>query len=203
MKTIDEEFVSAFDYMILSGRAVVVPIFKGAYERDDSLFSITHGSIPGGWRGSTYRDYTIQWVKEVSAAIDYLETREDLDAGSVGYFGFSFGGFTAPIVLAVEPRIGAAVLNVGGLWNETRFQPEADAFNFVSRVRTPVLMINGEYDIVFPYETAQRPMFELLGTPDEDKRHYVSPSAHNVPEDEVIRETLNWFDRYLRVPDGG
>ena len=201
-KTIDEEWVSAFDYLVQDGRAVAIPIFKGAYERDDSLFSITHGSIPGGWTGNTYRDFVIQWVKDLSVSIDYLESREDIDAENVGYFGFSFGGQAAPIVLAVEPRIDAAVLNVGGLYG-TRYMPEIDPFNFVTRVRTPILMINGEYDIVFPYETAQRPMYELLGTDPEHKFHYTVPAAHNVPKIELITETLNWFDKYLGVPGGG
>ena len=50
----------------------------------------------------------------------------------------------------VESRINAAVLNVGGLDDTWGFQPEEDAFNFVTRVSTPVLMINGEFDIVAP-----------------------------------------------------
>ena len=141
-------------------------------------------------------------MKELSSSIDYIETREDINAENVGFFGFSFGGRIGPIPLAVEPRIGAAVFNVGGL-RQSRFLPEADPFNFVPRVRTPILMINGQYDIVFPYQTAQLPMFELLGTPQEDKQHYVSPAAHFVPVDEIIRETLNWFDKYLGVPGGG
>ncbi len=63
-------------------------------------------------------------------------------------------------------------------------------------------MINGRYDIVFPYETSQRPMFERLGTNSEHKFHYVSPAAHLVPQDELITHTLDWFDKYLGVPGG-
>ena len=202
MKTIDEEWVSAFDFMVQSGRAVAVPIFKGAYERDDSLFSIRHGTIPGGWVGATYRDYVIWWVNDLSTSIDYLRTRDDIDGERIGYYGFSFGGVTAAIALAVEPRIKVGVTNVGG-FDGTRFMPEIDPFNFVSRVTAPFLMINGEYDIVFPYETGQLPMYDLLGTPPEDKKHYTSAASHFVPQDEIIRETLDWLDKYLGVPGGG
>ena len=59
-------------------------------------------------------------------------------------------------------------------------------------------MLNGEYDIVFPLETSQKPMFELLGTDPEHKKHYVTSAGHLVPRDVLIRETLDWFDRYLR-----
>jgi dipeptidyl aminopeptidase/acylaminoacyl peptidase len=102
----------------------------------------------------------------------------------------------------VDPRFKAAVTNVGGL-DVTRWQPEADPLNFVSRVSQPFLMINGQFDIVFPYETAQLPMYRLLATPDGQKYHHVTPAAHSVPKIEVIKETLDWFDRYLGPTGGG
>jgi eukaryotic-like serine/threonine-protein kinase len=196
-RSIDEEWTRAFAFMVQAGRAVVVPIFKGAYGRDMP----PTGRYGGSYTSSAYRDATIQWMKDLSATVDYLETRADMEADKLGYYGFSHGGYMAPIVMAVESRVRASVTNVGGLHNE-RFFPEADPFNFLPRAHSPLLMINGRYDIVFPYETQQLPMFELLGTPQEDKRHYLSPAAHGVPMDEVIRETLNWFDKYLGVPGG-
>jgi hypothetical protein len=42
------------------------------------------------------------------------------------------------------------------------------------------------------------PLFKLLGTPAEHKRHVVFEGAGHVPPRiEVIRETLGWLDRYL------
>ena len=61
----------------------------------------------------------------------------------------------------------------------------------------PVLMLNGQYDFLFPYETAQKPFLELLGTPDEHKKLYVYEGGHSVPNTELIKETLAWLDRYL------
>ncbi len=180
------------------------PIFKGTFDRDDSTFSLTHDSIWGNSErssGTKWRDFQIKWVQELSRTIDYLETREDINSDGLGYYGFSWGGHTAPIVLTVEERFDAAVLNVGGLDDASQYLPEADTFNFVTRVRTPVLMLNGEYDIVFPLETSQKPMFELLGTDPEHKKHYVTPASHIVPRDILIRETLDWFDRYLAEKD--
>ena len=89
------------------------------------------------------------------------------------------------------------MLNVGGLDDTWGYQPEADGINFVTRVKVPVLMINGEFDTIYPYETSQKPMFDLLGTPAEHKKIHVTPAAHVVPRDELIRETLDWFDRYF------
>jgi len=194
-QSVDEEYLEAFDFLVRSGRVVAQPIFKGAFERDDATFSITHVALLANSGGTSYRDYQIKWMQELSRTIDYLETREDLDSNKLGYYGFSWGANSAPIVLAVDNRIDAAVLNVGGMWDVHRFLPEIDPLNFVTQVRSPVLMLNGEYDIVFPLETAQKPMFELLGT--DHKKHYVTPAAHIVPRHVLIRETLDWFDKYL------
>jgi hypothetical protein len=58
-------------------------------------------------------------------------------------------------------------------------------------------MINGRYDFVSPLETSQLPLFRLLGTPEEDKKHVVFDSGHVAPWPDVVRETLDWLDRYL------
>jgi len=195
--SVDEEYLEAFNFIVRSGRAVAQPIFKGAFERDDSNFSITNPVLEAQTEGTRYRDFQIKWVQELSRTIDYLETREDVDSDRLGYYGYSWGGEKAPIVLAVEERIDAAVLNVGGLNDWYWFLPEVDPLNFVTRVHSPVLMLNGEHDIIFPLETSQMPMFELLGTDPEHKKFYSTPASHMVPRDVLIRETLDWFDHYL------
>jgi hypothetical protein len=202
--SVENDWVDAFNFIIRSGRVVASPIFKGAYDRDDESFSLTSQSIWGDSdeSGTTWRDFQIKWVQDLSRTIDYLETREDIDSSSLGYYGLSWGSGIAPIVLAVEDRIGPAVLNVGGLEDVGRSLPEADPLTFVRFVKNPVLMLNGEYDIVFPLETSQKPMFEMLGTDPADKKHYIAPSGHLVPREATVRETLDWFDRYLgRVDD--
>lgn len=76
--------------------------------------------------------------------------------------------------------------------------PQSDPLHFVPRVRGPVLMINGRYDNVFPYETSQQPLFRLLGTPEKDKRHVTFETQHLLlPRNQLIKEVLDWLDRYL------
>ena len=59
-------------------------------------------------------------------------------------------------------------------------------------------MVNGRSDFIFPLETAQRPLFRFLGTPDKDKRLALLEGGHILRSSkELIRETLDWFDRYL------
>jgi len=88
------------------------------------------------------------------------------------------------------------VLNVGGLRME-QARPEADQINYLPRVTQPVLMLNGEFDSYFPLETAQKPLYRLLGTPLVDKKMIVYPSGHLVPRVEFMKETLAWLDQYL------
>jgi hypothetical protein len=40
-------------------------------------------------------------------------------------------------------------------------------------------------------------MFRLLGAPLGSKRHVIFESGHTPPSDLVIKEVLDWFDRYL------
>lgn len=59
------------------------------------------------------------------------------------------------------------------------------------------LMLNGSLDHYFPLETSQKPMFRLLGTPPQHKRHVVEDGGHFVPRARLITEVLDWLDRYL------
>jgi len=139
----------------------------------------------------------IAMMKDVQRQLDYLESRDDFDTEKIGYYGFSFGAFLGPIACAVEDRFNAAVLTVGGLSFMKPF-PETDPFNYLSRVKIPVLMLNGRHDHVFPLETSQEPMFEYLGTSPEHKRMILYEAGHSgPPRYELIKETLNWFDTYL------
>ena len=100
------------------------------------------------------------------------------------------------IIPAVEERLKVSILWSGGL-AAGRSRPEVDQINFVSRVKIPVLMLNGRYDAIEPLETAQLPMLQLLGTPEGQKRHVVYDSGHGLPRNESIKEILNWLDEHL------
>ena len=96
----------------------------------------------------------------------------------------------------LEDRIKVSVLYVAGLKYSGPF-PEVDPFNYVSRVKIPTLMLNGKYDADFPYETSQKPLYELLGTKEQNKHQFIYESGHFVPRNELIKETLDWLDKYL------
>ena len=186
----EEMSTGSIDFVIKSGRAVIWPVYKGTFERGDALDS----DYPD--ETVFYKDHVIMWAKDLSRSVDYLESREDIDAGQLSYYGVSWGGAQGGLMVAVEPRFKAAVLFVAGLTFQ-RSLPEVDPFHYLSRITTPVLMLNGEHDFFFPRETSQEPMFALLGTSPEHRRYVVYPGSHFLPRPQLIRETLDWLDRYL------
>jgi cephalosporin-C deacetylase-like acetyl esterase len=179
-----------FDFVIKSGRAVMFPVYKGTFERGDDLKSDNPNTT------SSWRDHVIAWSKDLGRSIDYLETRAEIDRSKLAYQGYSWGGAMGSVLPAVEDRIKVCVLIVPG-FNMQVSLPEVDELNFAPRVKVPVLMLNGHFDFFFPPETSQVPMFRLLGTPKEHKRRVVYETGHNIPRNELIRETLDWLDHYL------
>jgi predicted esterase len=139
----------------------------------------------------------IAWSKDLGRSIDYLETRKDIDATKVAYFGDSGGAILGALLPAIEKRLKAEILSSGG-FNLRHDLPEVAAFNFVKHVTIPVLMLNGRYDATFPLESAQRPLFHFLGTPANDKKHVIYEDGHGAfPRPAAVRESLDWLDKYL------
>ena len=176
--------------VVKSGRALLYPVYKSTFERGDSLRS----DYPAPT--ATYRDHVIMWAKDLGRAIDFVATRQDLDASRMAFYGVSWGALLAPLLVAVDDRIKVGIL-VGGGFGLQQVMPEADPFHFAPHVRQPTLMVNGRYDFFFPYDTTQLPLFQLLGTPAASKRHVVFEAGHVPPNELLTKEVLDWLDRYL------
>ena len=143
---------------------------------------------------SNWRDHVVMWVKDASRALDYVDTRSDLDHQKIAYYGYSWGAVMGAIIPAVEPRIKCNVLALGGM-EYSHSLPEVDKINFLTRVTQPTLLFNGHYDFFFPVESTQLPFFNLLGT--KQKKRIMYETGHNVPRNELIKESLNWYDQWL------
>jgi dienelactone hydrolase len=118
----------------------------------------------------------------VTATLDHLEGRGDLDLGRVGAVGVSLGGYYAPRAAAFEPRIRATVAiggpyNFGDCWaglpqltRETfvhhagatdeaeaeRLARRLDLGPVLPRLRQPLLVIFGKLDRLIPWRQAER-----------------------------------------------
>jgi len=182
--------------ILQSGRAVIVPFYKGTYERrldrpyypSDSILS---------------RNLHVQMSQDMCRTVDYLETRSDIDTGKLAFVGLSWGGQMGPLMIAVESRVKTGILLLTGICACPR-HPASDPANFAPRVKIPILMIDGKGDSIFPYETAQKPLFDLLETPESLKKHVLFPGGHGIPWEyhkEYYREIVEWLDEHLGSVD--
>jgi formylglycine-generating enzyme required for sulfatase activity/predicted esterase len=188
--SIEQQFVH-LDFALRNGRAVVFPVYAGTLERRGDAFP--------DWASIAGRDLVINAIKDMRRAVDYLESRADIDEEKIAFYGYSWGGRLGAIAMTVEPRIKVGVLNQAGLQHLAI--PETSVVNYLPYVSQPVLQFNGRYDTDFDFETASVPFFESLGTPASDKKHVVSDTSHYVPRKVVIGETLDWLDKYLGPPN--
>jgi pimeloyl-ACP methyl ester carboxylesterase len=110
----------------------------------------------------------------------------------------------APIFMALEDRFDAAVVVGGGFSYPSALPDEILPIHCAPRTRVPTLMVNGSQDFTRPLETVVRPMLEALGVPESEKKPVLFPGGHLPPKNDLVRESLDWLDRYLgevlRVP---
>ncbi|MDQ2840577.1 MAG: SUMF1/EgtB/PvdO family nonheme iron enzyme [Acidobacteriota bacterium] len=189
--------IQPLDYILGSGRAMMYPILWGTFDR---FVSMPSDPANAGYPSPMFiREALIAWRKELGRTLDYLQTRKDI--GEIGYLGVSTGAEFAPVLLAGEQRVKAAVLLSGAMPVQMKLMPESNPLNFASRMTIPVLMLNGRYDSILTAD-AQDWMFRELGTASPNKALILVDSGHSVLTPEVrnktIHETLNWFERYLR-----
>lgn len=72
-----------------------------------SLLLDMHGHGDSG--GIPYHVRMKEWVADLNAALDYLETRDDVDMQRIGAFGISSGGTAILEATLVDPRLRALV----------------------------------------------------------------------------------------------
>ena len=190
LRSFEQSEMNYLGFIVRSGRALLFPMYQNTYER-------RLARPPDG--PHAFLDLTIARMKDLQRSVDYVFTRADLDHDRLGYFGVSMGARLGNLGLAIEPRLRLGVLWAGGYPTASRL-PEVDEINFGPRVKVPVLMLNGKQDFTFPLETSQKPMFRWLGTPVADKRHLLFEGGHAFPFASVIKDTLDWLDKYFGAP---
>ena len=181
-----EDIEYPYQFLVRSGRAVLIPAYSGTLER---------GPSPLRLPVNQERERAIKWSVDLGRSIDYLATRADVDVQRLALYAVSWGGAHAPRLLAVENRFKTGVLLSAGLLAAQ--PPETNAWNFAPRVRVPVLMLNGRDDFTFRYETRQQPLFEALGSKEKVFSRYEGGHGNLVTRPDLIGEILDWLDKHL------
>ncbi len=155
-----------------------------AYELPYLARGIATLVFDGPGQGEAEYDWPIRGNYEtaVSAVIDYVETRRDLDTARIGLWGVSLGGYYAPRAVAFEPRIKACIALSGpfdflaawdslpALTRETfrvrshcataddakRNAATLSLEGVARRITCPLYIVAGRQDRVVPWEHAER-----------------------------------------------
>lgn len=141
-------------------------------------------SLDGPGQGESGRRLHIRpdYERAVSAALDALAQREEIDAKRIGVAGVSLGGYYAACAAAYEPRVRAAVeiagpFDWGDCWtnlnaltrsafqfhsgarDDSEARANAHKLNFVDaaeKIHQPFLVVHGKLDRLIPWQQAQK-----------------------------------------------
>ena len=171
--------------IIKSGRAVFGVITKGYVER-----LRPEGFVRPDRGTAEYRDIIVERITDVSIGLDYLVSREDIDAKRIAFYGPSAGSRIGVILAALENRYaGVYFMGAGVTKSDLQTIREANPINFAPHIRAPVHILNGRYDEDTPMKTQCEPLFKLLREP---KKLEVFEGGH-VPSNEILVPSLNKF----------
>ncbi|HBY60018.1 MAG TPA: hypothetical protein DEH78_09360, partial [Solibacterales bacterium] len=183
-------------------------------------FALHHGVHSQQMPDWYARGYTPAGVEVWNAirAIDYLETRPEIDRDRIGMTGRSGGAAMTWFTAAVEPRIRVAVPVMGNSTYAANLeantqQHHCDCMFCINVYRhdmthqgaliapRPLLMMHGEKDVLFPvpgYTAFEQSMARLYtGYGHADRfRNIVVPTGHT--DSDFLREqAIRWFDTHL------
>jgi dipeptidyl aminopeptidase/acylaminoacyl peptidase len=221
-----DEFTLAYhpsgQWLAAAGYAVFLPNPRGGVGRGREFASAVARSVGGS-----------EWT-DITSGIDLLIAEGVADQDRLGIAGASHGGFMAAWAIGQTDRFKAALMLAGVIdwgmlvatgeggtleaalsgscgWEGTGPHPhdQVSPISFASKIRTPVLIVNGEDDTNVPVGQAiyfHRALswygveHELVIYPREG--HGLVERNHQL---DLLRRTRAWFDRWLgdETSDGG
>lgn len=160
------------------------------------------------------RDTRIQNVQDLSRTVDYLVSRSDVRADAIGFYGVSMGTRVGVPFIALDHRVRAAALFVGGSGPYSRFVTEGteyaglaadeamivaltDPLTFAPlTAHVPKFIVNGEQDLtVGGREPAER-LQQAYAEPKEIRWY---PGGHGDYGDALVAEAGRFLARHLGV----
>lgn len=160
-------------------------------------------------------DFVRQAVVDLCRVTDYLAQRRDADTERLGYVGFSMSTFLGVQFVAVEPRVRAACLAMGGagLFHYLVAQAPAerkpeqelvasliDPLHYAPSIAPrPVLQVNGLADTVVPAALGHM----LHAALREPKRMIWYPGGHGELPENTVTEIRLFLHEALDADDAG
>ena len=204
---------------------------KEEFRSTEQLFldrGVATFSVDGPGQGEAEYDLPIRpdWEVPAAALIDALAAQPDIDAGRIGIWGVSLGGYYAPRAASGDTRVRACIAlagpwNFGAAWEDLNELTRA-AFRVrsgstddgqardraleltldgrASSITCPLLVVAGQQDRIVPWRDAVRLRDEAGGPADlillQDGNH----GCMNVAPLHRLR-SADWMARQLAVHD--
>jgi len=162
--------------------------------------------LTAGYRYWT-RDILSQTVFDLRRAVDFIQTRDELDHERIGYMGISLGGIIGTVFCGIDQRVKVPVIVLAGGNMNLMFGMDAlsedtkdylsiiDPVNFVGMISPrPLLMINARNDDVIPPLTSKL-LFKAAKKPREII--WYPTKHHDLPIDKAYPDGIHWFNEHL------
>ena len=201
--------------LVSQGYAVLAPNPRGSFGQGEAF---TRANVKDFGRGD---------LKDIVAGVDAAARTGRVDAARVGIRGHSYGGYMAMFAVTQTRRFKAAMASAGianwlsyygqnkidqwmlpyfgaTVYADPKVYARSSPMEFITRVKTPTLVVVGERDAECPAPQSYEFWHALrtLDVPTElvvyaDEGHLFRDAAHVL--DRSQRE-VGWFDRYLGNP---
>ena len=170
------------------------------------------------------------YERSISAVIDYLQTRQEIDADRIGFMGLSMGSYWGVRCAAAEPRLKGVYTALGcygsmgrifngaqpnmkanymfmsGYEDEEAFDRELatkmNLWDLAPKVKCPVFMGFGEFDALQTVEEALK-LYEMIDAPKEICIFEDEFHPLGGVAAEFFRHGAEWLERALRGDFGG
>ena len=179
------------------------------------------------WREANRRDWGGKDLEDVARGAAWLGDQKLADPARIGVYGVSYGGYLTLMSLALRPdRFAAGVSIVGVVSWKTMVEttrgdlrdyllrelgdPDKDAdlyrerspLTHASKIRSPLLVLQGENDPRVPRSEAEQVVKALRDGGKVHEYHVYRGEGHGfrITESRIdaLRRALDWFDRHLR-----
>ena len=196
------------------GYYVFLPNPRGSYGQGEAF---TRGNI---------KDFGYGDLRDILAGVEAaVHSGAPIDSGRVGLYGWSYGGYMAMWAVTQTDRFravvaGAGIVNWQSYYGQNRIDQwmipyfgasvyadpliyaRSSPITFITRTKTPTLVLQGERDAEVPAPQAYEFWHALktLGVPTELVVYPDEGHRFVKPEDDRdrYRRTFEWFERYLR-----
>jgi dipeptidyl aminopeptidase/acylaminoacyl peptidase len=166
-------------------------------------------------------------LRDILAGVDEVLRVEPVDRDRLGIGGWSYGGYMTMWAVTQTDRFRAAVAGAGianwqsyygqngieqwvlpyfgaTVYDDPALYAQSSPITFIKRVKTPTLVLVGEYDLECPLPQSQE-FFRALKTLKVPTKLVVYPGeGHRVSRPEhrrdILRRWVEWFDDKLGSP---